>query len=834
MKFGFIFVLLIYCVEIVSAQNPQQGWSFDPPLDHYTNEAMLDLRYLNEAEAGENGFITLSTDSNSFVTTNGTPMRFWAINGATLAKDMYDYELARYARFLAKMGVNMIRYHGSVQPINANDPLDKINNIEVDRIQRVVTAMKKEGIYTVISPFYANMVKDIFANWGIDGYEANDKKLWEVIFFHDGLKNAYKEWIKDLYTSTNPYTGIQLKDEPAVAIIQTQNEDGVFWYTISDVKPELKKIIMQKYYNWLLNKYGTINDATSAWSGASISGDNPGAGEMDLYHIWDATQNLSGGKDARMSDQIQFLAETQRSFYNEIHDHLRSLGCNQLINGGNWKAASATRLLDSERWTNADCEVMAVNRYYSPDHEGTNSGWRIDPGHYYAGKSALFNPNKLPINIKQLVKHPFIVTESGWNLPHKYQAEGPFLISAYMSLTGIDGFFWFNTTSSGYDPEPYYTWTSMNGGQHPLSRWSVSIPGQIGMFPANALTFRQGYVSEGDVIVREERKLNSLWKRKVPVISEDGGFDPNRDLTNPGTEDTQLSPLTYLTGKVQVNYDSDSDSAFINPSLGDLIDFNSKTVKSSTNQLIWDYNKGICVLDAPASQGVCGFVGQTGEFDLSDVKISTSNYYAAINVVSMDGRTINKSGKILIQVGTVYRPTGWQESPAQFDNRGELTDGFLIQNTGTMPWKVANTEVSITIKNSVVDQAFLLDAGGYSKGVVNLTKNEGETSLTLPEDAMYVILKGDAINSSETKLQDGNMKIFPNPSSGNFMVEIPGFESGEMSFEVRSLTGQKIWERKQISEKKLSVNLFGKYRGLYLAVLKNEKGIIAVRKIRIE
>ena len=103
-----------------------------------------------------------------------------------------------------------------------------------------------------------------------------------------------------------------------------------------------------------------------------------------------------------------------------------------------------------------------------------------------------------------------------------------------------------------------------------------------------------------------------------------------------------------------------------------------------------------------------------------------------------------------------------------------------------------------------------------------------------PEDAMYVILKGDAINSSETKLQDGNMKIFPNPSSGNFMVEIPGFESGEMSFEVRSLTGQKIWERKQISEKKLSVNLFGKYRGLYLAVLKNEKGIMAVRKIRIE
>ena len=72
---------------------------------------------------------------------------------------------------------------------------------------------------------------------------------------------------------------------------------------------------------------------------------------------------------------------------------------------------------------------MALNRYYDPGHFGENNGWRIDPGHHYMGLSAMKNPQKLPINVKQVAGHPFVITESGWNLPHKYTAEGPFLIS---------------------------------------------------------------------------------------------------------------------------------------------------------------------------------------------------------------------------------------------------------------------------------------------------------------------------------------------------------------------------------------------------------------------
>ncbi len=36
--------------------------------------------------------------------------------------------------------------------------------------------------------------------------------------------------MKALCTRTNPYTGIKLADEPAVAVIQLQNEDSLLWW----------------------------------------------------------------------------------------------------------------------------------------------------------------------------------------------------------------------------------------------------------------------------------------------------------------------------------------------------------------------------------------------------------------------------------------------------------------------------------------------------------------------------------------------------------------------------------------------------------------------------
>jgi hypothetical protein len=42
--------------------------------------------------------------------------------------------------------------------------------------------------------------------------------------------------MKALYDRPNPYTGVRLADEPAVAIIQLQNEDSLLWWGFSSLQ----------------------------------------------------------------------------------------------------------------------------------------------------------------------------------------------------------------------------------------------------------------------------------------------------------------------------------------------------------------------------------------------------------------------------------------------------------------------------------------------------------------------------------------------------------------------------------------------------------------------
>ncbi|MDZ7375930.1 MAG: T9SS type A sorting domain-containing protein, partial [candidate division KSB1 bacterium] len=479
-------------------------------------------------------------------------------------------------------------------------------------------------------------------------------------------------------------------------------------------------------------------------------------------------------------------------------DYYRSLGCKQLIYANNWKTADATLLFDAERYTNTSCEIIAINRYYDPGHVGPNAGWRIDPGDCYEGKSVLFRPHQLPVNIKQVVGHPTLVTESGWNLPHKYQAEGPFLVAAFMSLTGVDSYYWFSPTSPAYDPNPYFTWANLPGGQHPMDRWTISTPGQLAMFPANALIFRKGLISEGKTMVHEVRTPTSFFSRQMPLISEENSFDPNRDNysnINPA-KDTPVSPLAHLTGRIEVVYDTVASGSVVSPAIEADIDYHKKIIKASNGQIEWDYKNGICVLNAPSAKGVCGFVKSKQSFDLNDIIIESSNDYAVVNVVAMDDQPISESSKILIQIGTVYRPTAWAEVATSFDLNGTMVSGFKIENTGKMPWKCANTQVTVKIKNKGLNLARLLDAAGYAKSTIDIVDEGEHVKIELPATAMYVVLENTTTpveKSSGLNLKNHHLfDNYPNPFNTATMIHYFLAQPGFVSIDVYNTIGQRV------------------------------------------
>ena len=714
--------------SVLLAQAPGT-WAFDYP-GAGKGPALLDLRSLNEGTAGETGFVRLSADGRGFLRGDGKPIRFWPVNA-------YGYrlrpeEMAENARFLAKMGVNMVRVHGSVSPKGKGKTLADWDKDEVDHIQRYVAALRKEGIYVTLSPYWANGGHaGAAASWGL-GY-GDGEDVWGLLFFDERLQKAYKGWVRHLYLDPNPYTGVPLAKDPAVAIAQVQNEDSLLFWTFQNMKPSAKATVAKRFDAWLAKRYGSAAAGKARWQGAG--------GDAPLLDTWVLTQPQTGGMKLRADDQTAFLVDLQRGFYADMDAfYKKDLGYRGLTNASNWITADPVRQNDLERYTYTTTDVMAVNRYYNGGaHKGPNDGWRIDEGDFFSDASALLNPRELPVNVKNVVGHPSLVTESGWVNPLGYQAEGPLLCAAYQSLTGVQGLYWFALGAKEYETNPVFDFVTYKDGDHPLSKWAASIPAVVGQFPASALLYRMGYVRQGAPVVHEERTRAQLDAREAPTIAEDPSFDPNHtggDARAGTSQARGADPLAFLVGPVEVKYDGDPARSRVQDLSTYIV---GDVVKSNTGELSLDKGKGLFRLDAPKAQAVAGFLARSGgAFRLRDVTVDSTNDYAAITVVPLDDQPIATSKRLLVQVGTVMRPTGWSQEPATGDKGAK---GWKVLRTGRMPWRAPEIQTTVTIRNAGLTKATLLDASGRAAGPVAGTRAGGALKLRLPPNAMYVIVE---------------------------------------------------------------------------------------------
>ncbi len=147
-------------------------------------------------------------------------------------------------------------------------------------------------------------------------------------------------------------------------------------------------------------------------------------------------------------------------------------------------------------------------------------------------------------------------------------------------------------------------------------------------------------------------------------------------------------------------------------------------------------------MNAPKAQGVTGFLKQAGgNFRLRDVTIDSQNEYASISVVSMDGEPLSISKRILVQVGTTARLTGWETKPVEFDFQKVKIKGEQIVNTGKPPWLIKDTQVSITILNKAITKATRLDVNGVAAEDCGGRRNGPAASVVLPANTMYLILE---------------------------------------------------------------------------------------------
>lgn len=138
-------------------------------------------------------------------------------------------------------------------------------------------------------------------------------------------------------------------------------------------------------------------------------------------------------------------------------------------------------------------------------------------------------------------------------------------------------------------------------------------------------------------------------------------------------------------------------------------------------------------------------MGKPGSsFFLPDVAIGCSNDYASIVLVSMDGKPLARSRRVLLRFGAAVRPTGWEVKPATREVKGESLEGYEIVKTGRLPWRMMNARAEIGVKNPHPRTAHILNSSGVTTKEVPLEVEEDRVRhLVLPEDALYILLKGE-------------------------------------------------------------------------------------------
>lgn len=691
-----------------------QWFAFSPPMDDFKSSP-IDLRFLNEKFAGEKGYVRVKGDSFIHSKT-GEEIRFWGVNAGPdivrLPKPYIDY----LARYLAKYGVNIVRVHG---PIWKAGNFREVDEDYLDQLCYFISAMKREGIYTEISlyfPLWLNLTE----NDGFPGYKGQNP--FALLFFNPDFQKIYRGWLRTLLTKVNPYTKVALKDEPALALLELVNEDSyLFWtFNYDNIPASQMAILEREFADWVEKKYGSLERAMEAWKGRKHERDNLAEKRLGFIHLW----NIFNERDQRCQDTATFLTLHQRKFFEDTARFLKEeIGFKGLIVCSNWITADEVHLGPLDKWSNTVGDVMDRHGYFGGPHEGEGAGWSIRVGHRYDDLCALLTPQRkdfsLPIMDITYDGKPSIISEVNWTPPNRYRADFPLLFSFYTSLQGGDGVFFFALNGP--------TW------QGSITKFAIQTPTVFGQFPASALIYRKGLLKTAPTVVEADLKLSDLFALKGAPVRSPLNLDElrkkdipqNRPVSVEGVE--AIDPLAFLVGRVAMNFREDrSNLAMVN--LAKFIDREGGMVRSATNELSWDYGKGVVVVNAPKVQGVVGFLNKAGAVKLGDVTIESGMDYGAIILVSLDDKPIGSSRKLLLQVMSEEQNKGWS-APGE-----GLRE---IKSVGTPPIMVRRFNGVVELKRPDANRMRVipLDENGYP-----LKEMRGAGRLTLQDKTIYYII----------------------------------------------------------------------------------------------
>ncbi len=720
---SLIFIILFTFYSCRPKQNKQTftttWFPFTPKNQH--EQGIIGMQHWLEKPAGKHGFVQI--DGANLRCEDGTPIKFWGTNICSRLPFSNAEKVDSFVHFLSKFGINAVRFHKFTRhAYNKNQSTDllpeKYKNFDYFHF-----ALRKTGIYTGWSHIYGHKVlpedsagliayqevKNLTYNWGhLNGSTSG------LVNFAPDLQQLSINLTVNMLNHINPHTGLRYADDPALAFIEFQNEDNIFWSAVEkalEQAPTYRKLLCMKFSDWLLEKYGSQQELTQAWgskhipAGESLTKKNiypqPNHGLFGWEYETAIKENRPMAQ--HVLDKMRFLYEEQMKFYQKFEEAIRQTGYKGVLVASCWQAGSGVSHFYN---LHSDYAIGMIDRH---NYFGGGAGrHRLDTGRV-KNQAMLAIPGSglLSVGMQQVVNRPFSFSEWMSLIPNQWTAEAAPIIAIYgMGLQGWDASFSFATDIPRFS-------RLLQSESHGI--YNATSPLHLGFYPTLARMIYRGDVAESQVICTRNVHVHSLstgelnFKELVTQQYDVKSFT--------GT----VSSKTLAIGKFPVRFTKEPQKTTI-PNLSQYHDSLAKIMTSVTKQLQWHYAKNDYItVNTPATKGIIGFMPDTGKITLNQWHIATTNRFAVILLTSLErDKKLNESNNILLTAIARAKNTGMKYS----------STGDTLLTKGDAPLLLEPVHATITLpENSSNCKVEILDHDGLATGkFVPVTNNSFEIS----------------------------------------------------------------------------------------------------------
>ncbi|RXN86628.1 capsular biosynthesis protein [Achromobacter aloeverae] len=577
-------------------------------------------------------------------------IRLFGVNLSLGANFPEADDAARLARDLRKLGVNAVRlHHLDLLPSDYEDaplsiltsgPYPTFSPTAVARLRGLVQALAREGIYVDLNLHVGYRFRPRVDKLPpLDGGAEQPPVTAPIHLYYPSLVEKQERYARELIQALN------LKGNPVLAMVELNNESSLVtawlgneWQAAvpSGYAPALQRL----WREWLLRRYGTLDQACTAWggcaSGVAQADELPMPGQQQAYESGLAAVRSSierrarkwfGGKqdgiDARERDFLAFLTATDKTYFDRLRHVVHEATDKWVPVTGTQMTFGGILNFDSQPSMDFIDEHIYVAH---PDLHGDHD-WRIEDRTASGGDFERL----LAVSMRRDRARPFVVSEYNQPFPNPRGAEILPLMSAVAALQDWDALFYFGYSDTVRTP--------MSPSRFSL----VGDWGRVALVGQSASLFRLGL-------------LPALTRHiDIPVpaaLRGTLGADRRFDAITAGLYDTLgARPQLAYQGQVALQLDPPENATPALPAVADPA--TAKAYATPDGALRQDLAAGRIVIDTPLFWAVAGATGAPRIAGRSAwIQYDQDGPDSATVILSpLDGRTLADSRHLLLSLG---------------------------------------------------------------------------------------------------------------------------------------------------------------------------------------